>query len=95
MLTKGDTLTLPALELLEEQGLTIAEALPRATDVATQILSQQQKELERKLNTKKYPPKAYLPMASEYSETWYDFSFSNMDILMKVWTKRVLIVSHF
>ena len=65
VLTKGDTLDLPALELLEEEGLTITEAMPRVADVAAQILSKQKKKIESELNTKKYPPKAYLPMASK------------------------------
>ena len=64
MLTKVDTLSLPAFELLEEEGLTITEARPRVADVAAQMLSQQQKKIESKLNGKKYPPKAYLPLAS-------------------------------
>ena len=65
VLTKGDALDLPALELLEEEGLTITEAMPRVADVAAQILSQEQRKIESQLNTKKYPPKAYLSMASE------------------------------
>ena len=65
MLTKGDALDLPALELLEEEGLTITEAMSRVADVAAQILSQEQRKIESQLNTKKYPPKAYLSMASE------------------------------
>ena len=65
VLTKGDTLDLPALELLEEEGLTITEAMPRVADVAAQILSKQKKKIESELNTTKYPPKAYLAMASK------------------------------
>ena len=65
MLTKGDALDLPALELLEEEGLTITEAMPRVADVAAQILSQEKRKVESQLNTKKYPPKAYLSMASK------------------------------
>ena len=65
MLTKGDTLKLPAFQQLEEEGLTMAEAMPRVADVAAQILIQQQMKLESQLKGKKYPPKAYLPMASE------------------------------
>ena len=65
MLTKGDTLDLPAIELLEEEGLTITEAMPRVADVAAQILSQEQRKIESQLKTKKHPPKAYLSMASE------------------------------
>ena len=65
MLTKGDTLSLPAFEQLEDMGFTMTEARPRVADVAAQILSQEQKRIESKLKGKKYPPKAYLPMASE------------------------------
>ena len=65
MLTKCDTLELPAFEQLEEEGLTITEAMPRVADVAAQILSKQKRKIEGGLNTKKYPPKAYLPVASE------------------------------
>ena len=65
VLTKGDALDLPAIELLEEQGLEITDAMPRVADVAAQILSQEHRKIERWLNTKNYPPKAYLSMASE------------------------------
>ena len=65
VLTKSDTLNLPALEHLEEEGLTFAEAMPKVADVAAQILSQQQMKIESKLKTQKYPPKAYLSMFSE------------------------------
>ena len=66
MLTKGDTLNLPALELLEEEGLTLDEAMPKVADVAAwQILSQQQMKIESELKGKKYPPKAYQAMTSE------------------------------
>ena len=65
MLTKCDTLELPALEQLEEEGLTITEAMPRVADVAAQILAKEKRKIESGLNTKKYPPKAYLAMASE------------------------------
>ena len=65
MLTKADTLNLPALEHLEEEGLTWDEAMPKVADVAAQILSQQQMKIESELKGMKYPPKAYLAMASE------------------------------
>ena len=65
MLTKADALDLLALEALREQGLTVPEAKPRVADIAAQILSQQQMEIESELKGKKYPPKAYLAMASE------------------------------
>ena len=65
MLTKCDTLDLLAFEQLEEEGLTLAEAMPRIPDVVAQILSQQKMKVESKLKRKKYPPKAYFPTASE------------------------------
>ena len=65
MLTKVDALNLPALQLLQDEGLTIPEAKPKVADVAAQILSQEQKKIESELNMKRYPPKAYLPMTSE------------------------------
>ena len=65
VLTKGDTLDLPAFEQLEDEGLTVADAMPKVADVAAQILTQQKMKIESQLNGKKYPPKAYLPMASE------------------------------
>ena len=65
MLTKCDTLNLPALEQLEEEGLTWDEAMPMIPDVAAQILSQRKMKVESQLKGKKYSPKAYLPMASE------------------------------
>ena len=65
VLTKGDTLDLLALELLREDGLKITEAKARVADVAAQILNEQKRKIESGLNTKKYPPKAYLAMASE------------------------------
>ena len=54
-----------ALQLLREDGLTITEAKPKVANVAAQILSQEKTKIESELNTKKYPPKAYLAMASE------------------------------
>ena len=65
MLTRGDTLNLPALEQLEEEGLTMAEAMPRVPDVAAQMLSKHKLNIESHLNGTKYHPKAYLSMASE------------------------------
>ena len=65
VLTKGDTLNLPAFQILRDRGLTIAEAMSRVPDVAAQMLSKHKLNIESQLNGKKYPPKAYLPMASE------------------------------
>ena len=65
VLTKGDTLNIPAFKLLKDEGLTMAEAMPRVPDVAAQMLIRHRLNIESQLNGKKYPPKAYLPMASE------------------------------
>ena len=66
VLTKADALSLPAMSYLrEEEGLTVKEARSKAADVAAQMLSRLKREIQSQLNGKKYPPKAYLPMASE------------------------------
>ena len=50
---------------MQKEGLTMKEAKPKAADVAAQMLSTLKGEIESELNGKKYPPKVYLPMASE------------------------------
>ena len=65
VLTKGDALNIPAFQLLKDEGLKGAEAMQRVPDVAAQMLSKHKLNIEGQLNGKKYPPKAYLPMASE------------------------------
>ena len=65
VLTKGDTLKIPAVQLLKDRGLTMAEAMSRVPDVAAQMLSKHKLKIESQLNDKRYPPKAYLPMVSE------------------------------
>ena len=66
VLTKGDTLNIPAFQLLKKDGgLTMAAVMSRVPDVAAQMLSKHKLNIESQLNGKKYPPKAYLPMASE------------------------------
>ena len=65
VLTKGDTLNIPAFQLLKDRGLTVAEAMSKVPDIAAQMLSKHKLNIESHLNGKKYPPKAYLPMASE------------------------------
>ena len=65
MLTKADTLNVPALsDIMEEEGLTLKEARPKVANMAAQMLCRLKREIETQLNTKKYPPKAYLPTAS-------------------------------
>ena len=65
VLTKGDVLKIPAFQLLRDEGLKGAEAMQRVPDVAAQMLSKLKLNIESLLNGMKYPPKAYLPMASE------------------------------
>ena len=65
VLTKADTLNIPAFQLLKDKGLTMAQAMLKVPDVAAQMLSKHKLKIESQLNGKKYPPKAYLPMASE------------------------------
>ena len=68
VLTKGDTLNIPAFHFLRYRGLsqlTMAEAMQGVPDTAAQMLSKHKLNIESQLNSAKYPPKAYLPMASE------------------------------
>ena len=73
VLTKGDALNIPAFILLKDKGLTMVEAVQRAPDVAAQMLCKYKSNIESQLNGKKYPPKACLVMASEWSGIWYVF----------------------
>ena len=66
VLTKADTLKLPALnQLMRERGLTMREAKPRAGELAEVMLSKLRTGIESQLSGCKYPPKAYLSMTSE------------------------------
>ena len=66
MLTKADSLRLPALnQLMRESGLTMREARPRAGEFAAEMLSKLRTKIESQLSGCKYPPKAYLSVASE------------------------------
>lgn len=65
VLTKADALNLPALELLEEEGSTMAEAMPRVAGVAAQLLSKLRRRIESQLSDCKYPPKGYISTASK------------------------------
>ena len=72
VLTKADTLNLPACQQIKEEGLAICEEiLPRIADVASQLLSNLRGEIESQLKDSKYPPKAYLSLASELWRIWY------------------------
>ena len=71
MLTKADTLKFPALnQLMRERGLTMREAKPRVGEFAEEMLSKLRAKTESQLSGCKYPPKAYLSMASEL---WIEF----------------------
>jgi len=71
VLTKADTLRSPAIgQLVEEEGLTVREAMPRAEELAAEMLSKLRARIESQLSDCKYPPKAYLSMASEL---WIEF----------------------
>ena len=66
VLTKADALKLPALDqLMEEEDLTVREAMPRVGELAAEMLSKLRVRIQRQLSGCKYPPKAYLSMASE------------------------------
>ena len=66
VLTKADTLTLPACHQLKKEGLEMCqEILPRVADVASQLLNNLRGKIESQLKDSKYPPKAYLSLASE------------------------------
>ena len=66
MLTKADILKWTALnQLMEEEGMTVREARPRVEELAAVMLSNLRARIESQLSGCKYPPKAYLTMASE------------------------------
>ena len=66
VLTKADTLTLPACQELKKEGLEMCqEILPRVADVASQLLNNLRGKIESQLKDSNYPPKAYLSLASE------------------------------
>jgi len=66
VLTKADTLRVPALnQLMRESGLTMREVKPRVGEFEAKMLSELRGKIESQLRGCKYPPKAYLQMASE------------------------------
>ena len=66
MLTKTDTLRFPALnQLMRESGLTMREIKPRVGEFEAKMLSTLRAKIESQLSGCKYPPKAYLSVASE------------------------------
>ena len=68
VLTKADTLRIPACHLLKVEGLTIEEAMPRVPGVAALLLSKLRKGIESQLSGYRYPPKEYISLASKYSK---------------------------
>ena len=69
VLTKADALKLPAAQqLMEEQGLTMKEAMPKVADFAAQMLSELRRRVENELRGSKYPPKDYVSMSSKSLE---------------------------
>ena len=65
VLTKADTLKLPAVhQLMKEHGMTMEKAMPGVADFAAHLLSKLKRRLEKELNSSKYPPKDYVVMSS-------------------------------
>ena len=66
VLTKADALRSHALsQLVRDKALTLREAKPRAREFAAEMLSELRARIESQLSGCKYPPKAYLSLASE------------------------------
>ena len=66
VLTKADTLKIPALnQLIKEKGVTMREAKLWVGEFAAEMLNKLRTRIESQLSGCKYPPKAYLSMASE------------------------------
>ena len=66
VLTKADTLKIPALnQLMKERGVTMREAKLWVGEFAAEMLNKLRTRIESQLSGCKYPPKAYLSMASE------------------------------
>ncbi|KIM62316.1 hypothetical protein SCLCIDRAFT_119883 [Scleroderma citrinum Foug A] len=67
VLTKADTLQGRAIGQLRDEGMQMKEAFSRAGELAKQILIEARAKIESLLSGCKYPPKAYVTMASKYS----------------------------
>ena len=67
VLTKADALKLLAASQLmeEEEHLTMREVMPRVKGFASQLQDKLRNRIESQLVGSKYPPKAYVSMASE------------------------------
>ena len=69
VLTKADALKIPALsQLMKEKGLTSwREAKPMVDEFVIEMLRKLRTRIESQLSGYKYPPNAYITMASKHS----------------------------
>ena len=67
VLTKADALNVPALHQLKKERLGVCKKikLQEVEDVASHLLNTLREKIESQLKGSKYPPKAYLSLASE------------------------------
>ena len=85
VLTKGDALKVPALnQQMREKGLTMREAIPRAEEMAAQMLSRVRARIESQLGVCKHPPKAYLELAGKSLGLTLNHICSDLDTSMQV-----------
>ena len=85
VLTKADILELCAIgQLRNEQGLTMKEAKPKAPGVASQMLIKLRGEVEKELNSSKYPPKAYVAMSSRSSIRIGCYNYVDIIMIMQI-----------
>ena len=73
VLTKADALNVPAFHQLKKECQGICEELrvEDVTSTASQLLNNLRGKIESQLKDSKYPPKAYLSLASESWRIWY------------------------
>ncbi|KAL4069921.1 hypothetical protein V8B97DRAFT_1900738, partial [Scleroderma yunnanense] len=62
VLTKADAMESLAIGKLIDQGFTMREAMARAVELATQLLSEVKARVEKQLVGCNYPPKDFLPV---------------------------------
>jgi hypothetical protein len=67
LLTKADTLRLPAVQQLQKRGCTWEEAIDKAVEEERDILHRLMESIEHSLETCKFPPQSYLPLSGKYS----------------------------
>ena len=85
VLTKADALKVPALnQHMREKGLTMREAMPRAGELAEQMLRRLRARIESQLSGCKHPPKAYLELASKSLGLILYYICSDLDTSMQV-----------